>query len=64
MNNQFIESTLRGTPKAKKKRAKITCGGFTITVKARRLLTDDLVVKALHQAIDQVVPSSTEKRAA
>jgi len=58
------EKPARKSKAKRTKETKITCGGFTITVKARRLLTDELVLQALRQAIDQVEPASTVKRAA
>jgi len=51
-------------PKQKRtKETKITCGGFTITIKARRLLTDELVADALRLAIEQIEPSSLKRAA-
>lgn len=51
-------------PKPKRtKEVKLVVGGFTITVKARRLLTDELIVSALGQAIEQIQPSPKRKAA-
>jgi len=52
--------------KAKKKRTKevkIVAGSFTVTIKARRLLTDELIVTALREAIEQTEPPKQRKAA-
>lgn len=57
--------TAASTPKkAKPKRSKevkISVDGFTVSVKTRRLLTDELVAQALRKAIVKVEPGSQKK---
>lgn len=56
----------KGTRKAKKtKEVRVSVRGFTVSVKARRLLTDELVISALQQAIDKLsTDEGTAKEAA
>ncbi len=66
-NKESASATSKPAKKKKPKRTKevkISTGGYTVTVKARKLLSEELVVEALRQAIEQVQTHPRAKLAA